>query len=137
MKTFLHFKMKTLFGLLGLALVILFSGCSSPQSVQQMEGKGTKAVYNAGYDRVWSAAVAAAQQGDLYILNADKSRGYISARRGLHPETFGENVAIWIRSVSPAQAEVEVVSRQAGPPVLMFRNWEHRILAAIEANLTT
>ena len=129
--------MKTLFGLFGVALVMLFSGCSTPQAVSQMAGRGSKQVYKAGYDRVWSEAVASAQQGDLYILNADKGRGYISARRGLHPETFGENVAIWVRSLSPAQTEVEVVSRQTGPPVLVVRNWEHRILAAIAANLTT
>jgi hypothetical protein len=94
-------------------------------------------VYNSSFDRVWSAAIAASQTGDLYILNADKSQGYISAKRGLRPETFGENVAIWVRVVSPTQTEVEVVSRQAGPPVLMSRNWEKRILSSIAANLTT
>ena len=36
-----------------------------------------KLYYNASYDRVWSAAIAASQTGDLYILNADKSRGFI------------------------------------------------------------
>lgn len=94
-------------------------------------------VYDANFNRVWSAAVAAAQTGDLEVLNADKAHGYISAKRGLQPETFGENVGIWIRQVSPSQTEVEVVSRQAGPPVVEFRNWEPRILNSIAANLTT
>jgi hypothetical protein len=102
-----------------------------------MQGAGTAQVFNANYDRTWSAAVAAAQTGDLYILNADKSRGFISAKRGLRPETFGENVAIWVRGTAPNQSQVEVVSRQAGPPVLMLRNWEKRILTSISANLTT
>jgi hypothetical protein len=129
--------MKTIFCFSGLVLVLLFSGCSSPKTVAQMQGRGTQMVYNAGYDRVWSAAVAAAQMGDLYILNADKTFGFISARRGLHPESFGENVAIWVHSVSPTQTSVEVVSRQAGPPVLSVRNWERRIQSSIAANLTT
>jgi hypothetical protein len=129
--------MKTMFALAALAFVLLSNGCSSPQSVAQMQGQGVKKVYNAGYDRVWSAAHASAQQGDLYILNADKAHGFISAKRGLQPETFGENVAIWVRRISPTQTQVEVVSRQAGPPVLIMRNWEKRILTYIEANLNT
>jgi hypothetical protein len=128
--------MKT--NLLLLALfAMIFSGCSSPESVSRLQGRGTQQVYEADFDRVWSAAVAAAQVGDLQILNADKTHGYISTKRGLEPETFGENVGIWIRTVSPTQTEVEVVSRPAGPPVLELRNWEHRILNSISANLTT
>lgn len=129
--------MKTIFALAALALLLAAAGCSSPQSVAQMQGQGSKEIYNAGYDRIWSAAVAAAQMGDLYILRADKAHGFISAKRGLQPETFGENVAIWVRPVSANQTEIEVISRQAGPPVLLMRNWEKRILTSIEANLTT
>jgi hypothetical protein len=129
--------MKTLRFVLASVLLLLFAGCSSPKTVAQMHGQGSREVYNAEYNRVWSAAVAAAQMGDLYILNANKQTGYISARRSIRPETFGENVGIWVRPINPGQTEVEVVSRQAGPPVLVMRNWEPRILANIGANLTT
>jgi hypothetical protein len=129
--------MKTLPVILSLAVLFLLNGCSSPRSVSEMRGHGTKALFNATYDRVWSAAVAAAQTGDLTVLHADKDRGFISAKRGIRPTTFGENVAIWVRGVSPTQTEVEVVSRQAGPPVMTIRNWERRILDSIAANLTT
>jgi hypothetical protein len=116
---------------------LLATGCSSPKSVAKMKGQGTREVYDADYDRIWKAAVAAAQMGDLYILNADRDAGYISAQRGWRGSTFGENVGIWIRKVSPTKTEVEVVSRQTGPPVLAIRNWENRILTSIEADLTT
>lgn len=130
--------MKILSSLLGFTFAaLMLGGCSSPESVSKMQGKGIRQTYDAGYERVWTAAVAAAQQGDLQILNADKDHGYISTQRGLQPETFGENVGVWIRKVGANQTEVEVVSRQAGPPVLEFRNWEHRILNSISANLTT
>ena len=128
--------MKSIQWILGLSLIMLFNGCSSPESVSTLQGHGTKTVFNASYDRVWSAAIAASQTGDLYILNADKSRGFISTKRGWRPTTFGENVGIWIHSISPTQTEVEVVSRQAGPPVLVIRNWETRLLDSIAANLT-
>jgi len=130
-------RMKTMSVLSALVVLILAAGCSSPHSVAQLSGHGTRELYDADFDRVWSAAIASAQNDDLYILNADRSTGYISARRGWRPETFGENVGIWVRQVSPNRTEVEVVSRQAGPPILAIRNWEHRILGSISANLTT
>lgn len=137
-KTFRHSFNLHLAGWIGLiVLAALFAGCSTPKSVSRMQGRGTRQIYDASYDRVWSAAVASAQQGDLQILTANKTQGFISAKRGMEPNTFGENVAVWVRSISPTQTEVEVVSRQAGPPVVVIRNWEHRILNAISANLTT
>src|SRR3954469_3768606 len=92
--------------------LLAMCGCSSTQ-VSHMEGRGTKAVYNAPFDATWRAAVDAAQQGDLTVLNADPSTGYISAKRGIHVESFGENVGIWVSRLAPTQTSVEVVSRQA------------------------
>ena len=119
-----------------LALAVLLTGCSTQKSVANAEGKGTKQAFDAPYDSVWRAAVDAAQQNDLQILNADRARGYISARRGIRVETFGENVGVWVTSLSPSRTQVEVVSRQAGPPVMWLKNWENEILRAVAANLT-
>src|SRR5688572_6870550 len=104
--------------LAGLAIALFVTGCSSSKSVANMEGRGTKHVYNASYDAVWRAAVDAAQQGELEVLSADRSRGYISARRGVQVESFGEHVGVWVRNLGPNSTEVEVVSRQSGPPVM-------------------
>ena len=122
--------------LLGCVLALLAAGCSSPKTVANLEGKGTKQTFSYSYDSVWRAAVDAAQQGELQVMNADRERGYISARRGVQVETFGENVAIWVRSLGPAQTQVEVASRQAGPPVMWLKNWENEILRAVAANVT-
>ena len=118
----------------GMALVVL-TGCTTQKRVATMEGRGTKQIYTASFDQAWRAAVDASQR-DLEIVSTDRSRGYIGARRTLRPHTFGENVGIWIREIAPAQTEVEVVSRQAGPPVASWRNWENEIQRAIAANLT-
>jgi len=117
-------------------LALLAAGCSSPKTVANLEGKGTKQSFNYSYDTVWRAAVDAAQQGELQVMNADRERGYISAHRGVQVETFGENVGIWVRSLGPAQTQVEVASRQAGPPVMWLKNWENEILRAVAANVT-
>src|SRR5687768_11598062 len=96
-----------------IALVVLASGCATSRQVSNMEGRGTKQVFRAPFDQVWRAAVDAAQMGELEIINADRSRGYIASRRGLQVETFGENIGIWVKTLSPTESEVEVVSRQA------------------------
>jgi hypothetical protein len=127
--------MKTIVSSLAAVALFAICGCSSTQ-VSHMEGRGTKAVYNAPFDATWRAAVDAAQQGDLTVLNADPATGYISAKRGVHLESFGENVGIWVARLGPTQTSVEVVSRQAGPPVLWVKNWEKRIQQSIAANLT-
>ena len=117
-------------------LAFVVCGCSTTSSVAQKQGKGSRQVYPAPFDQVWRAAVDAAQIGNLEILNANREQGYIAAKRGVQKETFGENVGLWITRVSPTETQVEVVSRQAGPPVFWLKNWENEILRTIEANLT-
>ena|SRR5437867_2769831 len=128
--------MKTIMGSVGLALLLMASGCSTTKSVAHMQGQGIKQTYNASFDPVWRAAVDAAQIGDLRVLDANRERGYIAAKRGMRPETFGENVGIWITRVSPSQTQVEIVSRQAGPPKFVIKQWEQDIFRSIAANLT-
>ena len=128
--------MKIITSLVGLAMLLFASACSTTKSVSQMQGRGPRELYNAPFDPVWRAAVDAAQLGDLRVLSADRERGYIAAKRGLRPETFGENVGIWVTRVSLTQTQVEVVSRQAGPPKLVLKNWEKDIFQTIAANLT-
>ncbi len=128
--------MKLLLSSMTAAAVIAFCGCSTPGTVSTMEGKGNRVVYNAAFDPTWRAAVDAAQTGDLEVISADPATGYISAKRGIKFQTFGENVGIWVTRAGPTQTAVEVVSKQAGPPVLSFKNWERGIQQAIAANLT-
>jgi len=128
--------MKTIVASAVLGLLLGVSGCSTTKSVSEMQGQGPKQTYNAPFDAVWRAAVDAAQIGDLRVLNADRQHGYIAAKRGMRMETFGENVGMWVTRVSPTQTQVEVVSRQAGPPKFVIKNWENEIFQTIAANLT-
>ena len=122
--------------ILSVAITLAFlTGCATQEKVTGLAGRGTKQIHAASFDQVWRAAVDAAQR-DLDITSSDRSRGYIGARRTIRVHTFGENVGIWLREIAPSQTEVEVVSRQAGPPVASWRNWENEIQRAIAANLT-
>jgi hypothetical protein len=117
-------------------LLAAVTGCYTSRQVSTMQGHGTKQTFNASYDQVWRAAVDAAQQPGLSVISADRTSGYISTHRTIRPHTFGENVGIWVTSTSPSQTAVEVVSRQAGPPVAWLKNWENEVLRSVAANLT-
>jgi hypothetical protein len=122
--------------ILGLALLLGTTGCYTSRYAESGRSHGTKQTFAAPFGAVWRAAVDAAQQGDLAVVSADRERGYIHARRTIQPHTFGENVGVWITSLSPTETTVEVVSRQAGPPVAWVKNWENEVLNAVAANLT-
>jgi outer membrane murein-binding lipoprotein Lpp len=128
--------MKILTQVAAIGAIAVLAGCASPAKVAQMEGRGERQVLNAPYEPVWRAAVDAAQISGLEIQSADAASGYIATRRGIRPGTTGENVGIWVTRIGPDQTQVEVVSRSAGPPRPLTRNWERRILNAMEANLT-
>jgi hypothetical protein len=119
-----------------LAVLVLASGCATQRQVANMQGSGSKQVFRAPFDQVWRAAVDAAQAGELEIVSADRTHGYIASKRGIKVQTFGENVGIWVSTISPTETQVEVVSRHAGPPKFSFKNWENQILNTIQANLT-
>ncbi|MDQ6630421.1 MAG: hypothetical protein M3Y82_01530 [Verrucomicrobiota bacterium] len=120
----------------GLIAVAFLTGCYTSQQVSQMKGHGSRETFKATYDQVWRAAVDAAQVHGLQVHTTDRANGYLGAGRGVRLNTFGENVGIWVKENSPSETEVEVVSRQAGPPVIWLKNWEKRILSTISANLT-
>jgi len=122
--------------ILGVALLLVLCGCATQSGVARKQGEGTTQIYAAQYLPTWRAAIDAAQQDGLEVMTADRASGYISARRTARAHTLGENVGLWVREISPGRTQVEVVSRQAGPPVAWFKNWENEIHRAIAANLT-
>ena len=119
-----------------LALLLGTTGCYTSRYAQNGRKNATQQTFATSFDPAWRAAVDAAQMGDLAIVSANRSTGYIHARRTIQPHTFGEDVGMWVTALSPNQTRVEVVSRQAGPPVLWMKNWEKDILNAVAANLT-
>lgn len=119
---------------LGVIVLLAVTGCSS-RRVATLQGRGTREVFYAPCEAVWRAAVDASQRDGLSIVSADRNSGYIAAHRTVRPHTFGENVGIWVTENSPNQTTVEVVSRQAGPPVVWFKNWEHKVLQTVAADL--
>jgi hypothetical protein len=114
---------------------LLLHGCASIQGVKELEGQGTKKVFNAPYEKVWDAALKACQTSDIEIVESNKDKGLISAKTSVRATSWGENIAVWVKKVSEIRTEVEVVSRKAGPALLFYYNWEEPILNNIEKQI--
>lgn len=127
--------MKSMFTVAAMAIIFAFAGCSTPKKVETLAGRGAKQVFGAPYEQVWQAALAAADMEGLHMVSNNEESGYIAARRGIRLHSFGEHVGIWVKKLSNGETEVEVVSRQAGPPVAWLKNWENEVLRAISSNL--
>jgi hypothetical protein len=125
--------MKTVFGIL-FALIML-TGCSSPESVRKMEGKGTFAYFEAPFKTVFPIAVQACNTGDLRTRYVKPDEGFIFANSLARMESWGENVAIWVREKETNRTEVEVVSRHSGPRLFFHINWDDTILTNIAVAL--
>ena len=118
-----------------LVMALFFIGCSTTQSVRKLEGSGSKRVYNASYEKVWSAAIVACQSETIQIEKSDKEEGQISAKTKVRATSWGENISVWVRKLNADSTEVEVVSRKAGPAIFFHYNWEESILNNIESQL--
>src|SRR3954451_19651946 len=122
---------------LGLVCLLTVAGCCTQKSVAGMQGWGPSHIFNAGFDPVWNAALAAAKTNGFEIVKANRATGYIGARRGISPATFGENLGIWVRGITPAQTEGGVVSRHAGLTILPLRNWQQPVLKSVAKTVPT
>ncbi|HEY0457049.1 MAG TPA: hypothetical protein VGE41_11785 [Verrucomicrobiae bacterium] len=112
-------------------IFILILGCSTPSQMAKLQGRGTTQVYNVPADQVWQKATDTAWKLGLTVLRTYPRQGFIEAKRGMQFYTLGENVGIWVKQVGPNQTSVEVLSRQKGPPVLKYKNWETDFLAEL------
>ena len=133
-----HFKCPTVGYLTGVFLafaVAMLVGCASQESTRKQAGHGTKNLFKAPTDRVFKAAILACGQFGLEIDRADTALGEIDAHTGANDETLGERVAVWVRAAPGDQTEVEVISRNRGPTVLFYKNWERPILNSIKAQM--
>lgn len=119
----------------GLAVAFILGGCAGPAPISTAD-RGTKRVFDAPYNAVWRAALDAAQEGDLEIINADRPRGLIAARSAVGASTPGEDIGIAVKSLGPSGTEVEVLTRKhSRQPGATLKYWETQIIQAIATHL--
>jgi len=126
----------------GLLLMVLFTamlagGCASTETVKEAKGQGVSRVYPYAYEPVFNATLAAAKSKKLEIVESDKTTGLIILSHGVTWLSWGERIAVFIKSVTPASTSVEIVSKPVMSPLNFPPDWQKILLDEIDAQLRT
>lgn len=114
--------------LLILFFIITSSGCTTLADVKAAKGEGEKATYAASIDDVWNSVVTYINESALDLVTEDKSSGLILAQRGVNLANYGDNVAVFIESLSELKTYVEVVHKKAMETNIFGAFWDKRII---------
>ena len=117
--------------LIGLSL----QACAAADSAKYAKGQGMTQVYAASYDDTWDASIAAVDVTSGTIVEQDKTAGSIVAKYGVTAFSWGERVAVFLKSLGKNQTEVEVVSKRAVGVNVTAANWEDDIHENISKTL--
>ena len=117
------------------ALAALVGGCASTETVKEARGQGVSRTYESGFDTVYDAALAAAKTRELEIVESDRPSGRIVLSHGVTWLSWGERIAVFVKSTSSRTTGVEVVSKPVMSPLNFPPDWEKILLDQIGIEL--
>lgn len=119
------------------AIAVSLGGCASTETVKQARGQGVSRTYRSGYDAVYQAALAAAKAKELEVIESDRASGRLLLSHGVTWLSWGERIAVFVKSVSPGATEVEIVSKPVMSPLNFPPDWDKILLDQIAVELGT
>ena len=117
------------------AIAMLIGGCASTETVKEARGQGISRTYPIGYDAVYDAALAAAKAKELEVIESDRASGRLLLSHGVTWLSWGERIAVFVKSVSPRTTDVEIVSKPVLSPLNFPPDWDKILLDQIGAEL--
>ncbi len=115
--------------------VFLMSGCASTETVKESKGLGETRSYPYAYERVYDAALLAAKDKKLDIVENDKSNGRIVLSHGITLLSWGERIAVFVKPVSDSRTSVEIVSKPVLSPLNFPPDWQKILFDQIDLEL--
>jgi hypothetical protein len=120
---------------LTITLMLSLQACSTLGDAKRAQGEGIKRTYSVGLEKAWEASEKALNKLNLDIASQNKSEGYILAQRSMTAFSYGENIALFIKSKSPSNTEVEIVSKRAMSTNIFAPDWSEDIHREIALSL--
>lgn len=114
----------------------VLAGCSTLSDTKRAEGSGKQQLYSKSFAEVWHVAELSLQDLGLDIIEKNKSAGYLLAKRNMTIGSYGENVAIFVKSSGPNSTRVEVVSKKVLATTIFAPDWTDKVFSRIDARLT-
>ncbi len=109
--------------------VAFLNGCTTLADARKAEGEGVRKVYRADIDTTWKKTIQILSKLKLEVATENKQEGYILAQRGMgvFQMSYGENVAIFLKSKNTTETEVEVVSKKVMKTNIFAPDWSDDI----------
>ena len=112
------------------------SGCSTLADAQAAKGTGASRIYDKPFHEVWGATIDTIKESGLALVSENKEKGTILAQGAISAFSWGENVAVFVEEVDgKARTRVEVANRRAMATNITAKDWESRILGALDKRL--
>lgn len=115
-----------------IAVSLCFYSCSTLKDASNAQGSGVKAIYNNTYSNIWNDLLSIINLEGLDLVSENIDEGKILAQRGLKAFSYGENVAIFVKSIDDNSTEVEIVSKKSLGTNITAKNWARVIHKELE-----
>ena len=115
------------------ASALLLAACASTDTVMKARGEGSKRLYREDQKVVHAAVLAVARARQFTVV--ENSPESLVFSTGLSWRSFGENIAVFLRTISPRLTEVEVISKPVMSAWNFPRDWEIALLEEIGRSL--
>jgi hypothetical protein len=116
-------------------LAVPMLGCTTVDTVKEAKGQGAKRVYDAPYEKVFDAVLAAAAAKKLSVVETDRAARRVVLSHGVTLLSWGENVAVFLNPLSARSTEVEIVSKAVMTPLNFPPDWDKILLEQIATEL--
>lgn len=117
-------------------LILIMHGCATLADARKAEGEGVRKVYKVSIDKSWNATLKVLSKLKLDLVTENKNEGYILAQRGITAFSYGENIAIFLKTKNDQETEVEVVSKRAMETNIFAPDWSKDIHEELQVALT-
>ncbi|WP_322024121.1 hypothetical protein [Burkholderia sp. BCC1977] len=118
-------------------VALIASGCASTESVKETKGEGVSRTYAYAYEPVYNSVLAAAKTKNLKVVENDKSNGRLILSHGVTLWSWGERIAIFVKPISSASTEVEIVSKPVLEPLNFPPDWQKILFEQVDVELRT
>jgi hypothetical protein len=121
--------------LLTAMLGLFLLACTTVDTVKEAKGQGAKRTYDAPYEQVFDAVLAAAAARKLQVVEADRAAKRVVLSHGVTWLSWGENVAVFVTPLAARATEVEIVSKAVMTPLNFPPEWDKILLEQIAVEL--
>ena len=111
--------------------------CATVDAARQERGSGLVKTYPESFEKTWAASLDAVESTGGRIVEKNPQDGDIIASYGVSAFSWGERLAIFLKSIGSKKTEVEVVSKRAVGVNVTATDWAPKIHQEIEEALAS